>query len=330
MNLVLLPPSTSEDCREVKTMKTLKIGIMLLAFLLAAMVIVPMVSATDETNDSGLTTADIRSIDSIDQDIREYISSSIQKNTTQIEPDRFADTVSKKYDSQLDLIVNSTEKKTHKNLSKDERITLKSLIVREKMSTIYQEEYKKKLGILDSDFKKVLVTPSNITPIQENLAQINSIAAMPHTLRLVQVYPDVYGGFGYDSSGQYYDVNGGNQLYTVYWNHHPGSYTYYELHFIDEDQPDPIIDAAYDRLRANYSQKYPFEDIQSFIIWADNTIEFVDIWDSGNTYATSLGPHGHISRAFGSSTYVYISNVWNHAMDTSDRNTGMQKIYYTY
>jgi hypothetical protein len=44
MNFVLMPPRQSKSA-EVKNMKTLKIGVMLLALLLAAMVIVPMVSA---------------------------------------------------------------------------------------------------------------------------------------------------------------------------------------------------------------------------------------------------------------------------------------------
>jgi hypothetical protein len=50
MNLVLMPPNQSKNT-EVKTMRTLKIGVMLLALLLAAMAMVPMVSAENSLSD---------------------------------------------------------------------------------------------------------------------------------------------------------------------------------------------------------------------------------------------------------------------------------------
>jgi hypothetical protein len=56
MNLVLMPHPHQKNA-EVKTMKTLKIGVMLLALLLAAMVIVPMVSATTTENEVSSATA---------------------------------------------------------------------------------------------------------------------------------------------------------------------------------------------------------------------------------------------------------------------------------
>jgi len=306
-------------------MKTLKIGVMLLALLLAAMTMVPMVSAMDEDQDRVLVTTNDNPFEPIDQEIHNYTKLVLQERGTHIAPDQFAATLSQKYHSELDQIIKSIEGNTQQTLSDDERNTLKSLIIQGEINKIYQQEYKKKLNISESDFKKIPVTL-----VDGMTNQVNAITSLPHTLHLVQVYPDVYGGTGVDSLLQPYSVNGNNQIYTIYWDHHPGSYTYYELHFLDEDHPNPVLDITYDEYRKNVLSSHPYEDIQSFIIWADNTIEFVDIWDNGFPYATTLGQHGQVSRSFGSGTYIYISNVWNHAMDTSDRNSDMQKVYYNY
>jgi len=40
------------------------------------------------------------------------------------------------------------------------------------------------------------------------------------------------------------------------------------------------------------------------------------------------GQHGDKTRNYTSSTKVYVSNVWNYAMDTLDKNPSMDKVWW--
>ncbi|MGA9086415.1 MAG: hypothetical protein ACLQMU_03505 [Methanoregula sp.] len=309
-------------------MKTLKIGVMLLALLLAAMIMVPMASAADSAAQGDNSDQKIVSLyQPIHNEIQSNVSTAINERITthdQYYKDLSSSLV-KKYQTNLDSIIDILETKTGQQLSAKQRDTVKQIIVAEDLNKVVQENRKKELGVNATQMRTLQVQPDNVQMKSSNL----QLTALPDSLTLIQVAVDVNGGTGRDGNNIPYTVNGGNQLYSIIYNTHPGSYTYYECHFRDEDVPDSASsDAIYDQYRlAVYGT---IEDTQSFIVYSNGTIEFGSNWDNGYTYGYIIGQHGSITRPFGSSTRIYLSNVWNHAMDIYDRNSNMAKITYSY
>jgi hypothetical protein len=327
MNLVLMPHPHQKNA-EVKTMRTLKIGVMLLALLLAAMIMVPMVSADSSIIQRNVSDNNIISLfQPIHSDLMSNISPHI--NGKSLNRDQYYKDLSSrivtKYQTNLNSIIDILENKTGLQLSSTERKNLIQIIVADDLNKAIWENRKKELGVNYSQMQTILVQPDN-AQLKSNRLQST---ALPDSLTLIQVAADVNGGTGLDGNNLIYSVNGGNQLYSVIYNNHPGSYTYYECHFRDEDVPDTLAsDLAYDAYRqARYGT---IEDTQSFIIYSNGTIEFGSNWDNGYSYGYPIGQHGSITRSFGSSTRIYLSNVWNHAMDIYDRNSNMAKITYSY
>lgn len=121
--------------------------------------------------------------------------------------------------------------------------------------------------------------------------------------------------------------NGGNYLYSVvtYWNQATCSKTF-ELYFADEDHP--YLDAAYDELRKVIWKRT--HDIEKFIIHNNNRIEFDNTWSSNNSYdcltLLQTGCHSTTTKSYRPGSIVYVSNTWNHMMDTSDTNRQLSKI----
>jgi hypothetical protein len=183
---------------------------------------------------------------------------------------------------------------------------------------------KAKKGISDNDLQSVMISSNN-----EVTGTVNGRwSSMPNALTLKQVSADVNGGTGRDGANIAYTVNGGNQLYQIDWNSGSG-YTLYQCRFRDEDVPDSSSsDAIYDAYRVRVYGT--IEDIQGFFIYSNGTIEFGNDWDNGYTFGYIIGQHGQNTVSYGSSTIIYISNVWNHAMSTTDRNSNMAKITYYY
>jgi len=71
-------------------------------------------------------------------------------------------------------------------------------------------------------------------------------------------------------------------------------------------------------------QRYSgIEDIENSV--SNGLINFDDIWDNDKIYADRWGQHGDITRDY--KIKVYVSNVWNHAMDTLDKNPSMRKVW---
>jgi hypothetical protein len=216
---------------------------------------------------------------------------------------------------------------TNQKISDSQKNELKTVIVSEKINRIAREKYMEIHGLSIKNMKSVNVTPSETQPVPSNSLQtINS--ALPQPLTLVQVTADITGGTGRDGANTPYTVNGGNQFYRISYNYYPGAYTFYVLQYRDEDMPDPSLDYAYDQYRL--SVYGTIEDTQSFVIYPDGRIDFSinSIWDNGHSYATAIGQHGNIIRPWNTGTSIYISNVWNHAMDIYDRNSNMAKTTY--
>jgi len=231
----------------------------------------------------------------------------------------------KKYDERLDIIVNKLEKTAGKSLQRDDKEKIKYLLIREYLSRIDQEQKFK-----NTDVHKEVVKLIPVGVYRENskcykiyYAQWSSSVPYP-IYYWIQVIPDVYGGKGTDDAGNGYDVNGGNELYQVSAEY-TTNYVKYTLDFKDEDHPNPIWDAIYDIWRQIYYGR--IEDIESFTV-QDGIINFDDIWDNDKTYAEWWGQHGDKTRPYSASTVVYVSNVWNHAMDTLDKNPSMSKIWW--
>ena len=136
-----------------------------------------------------------------------------------------------------------------------------------------------------------------------------------------QVSIDINGG----SYGGY-SFNGDNDLYLVTYSDNSSTCERtYVLYWYDEDHP--YLDSYYDGLRQLwYGRTY---DIESFIIKNNNTIEFDDSWSSTNDYdclsLSIVGCHETTTKSYSGGT-VYVSNTWNHMLDTSDTNPSLSKV----
>jgi len=258
----------------------------------------------------------------IDVEARKYL---VHERSSK-ELNNFTKYLVKKYNKRLDVIINKLEYIAGKNITQKERETLKYLLIREYLSKIDQEQG------FNTTFKRVIVKliPINIYRISGYIYRIYYAPLstdIPYPIYYwIQVYPDVYGGKGTDDAGNSYNVNGNNSLYKV-TAEYTTNYVKYTLYFYDEDHPDPTLDAIYDAWRQIWYGR--IEDVESFTI-QNGVINFDDIWDNNKTYAEWWGQHGDKTRNYTSNTVVYVSNVWNHAMDTLDKNSKMNKVcWYT-
>ncbi|MFZ3168282.1 MAG: hypothetical protein WA130_11755 [Candidatus Methanoperedens sp.] len=234
----------------------------------------------------------------------------------------FAEYLVKKQGKNLELIIDELENITGKKLDRDKRKGFKYLIVREHLSKISQDYD------LDTQNTSKLIIEPTIVQVDKNADHTSTLSylSLSNTVTYpiywwVQVSPEVNGGSGTDSAGKKYSVNGGNGLYKVSIQY-TTNYAKYTLYFYDEDHPDPATDAIYDAWRKLWYGR--IEDIESFTV-QNGIIYFDDIWDNDKTYAEWWGQHGDKTRNY--VTKVYVSNVWNHAMDTLDKNPSMSKIW---
>ncbi len=123
--------------------------------------------------------------------------------------------------------------------------------------------------------------------------------------------------------------NGDNDLYLVLYQDSPGTCERtYILSFLDEDHP--YLDSFYDSVRFfMFNRTF---DIESFVIKNNNQIIFGDTWSSSNSYDCtrgSLDPRGcHFTttKSYTPGQTIYVSNTWNHMMDTSDTNRSLSKV----
>lgn len=146
-----------------------------------------------------------------------------------------------------------------------------------------------------------------------------------------------YSKSGTDCGFHPFEVNVNDPLNTLYkvivydYNSYSSSNKWYyyvlEFWFGDEDHPIPAINAIYDSYRqSHYGRIQDVEEVaiygyvsSSIIIW---TIDFSygDIWSEGHAYAYPIGVHGNAKKTVSGSVIIYVSDVWNHAMDTINHN----------
>ena len=132
-----------------------------------------------------------------------------------------------------------------------------------------------------------------------------------------QLEIDIDGGT-YDNNHYF---NGDNDLYLVLYQDKTSTCERtYTLSFLDEDHP--YLDAFYDGIREWHFNRV--HDVESFIIKNNNQIEFDDSWSSSNDYDcltwTQQGCHATTTKTYYPGQTVYVSNTWNHMMDTSNTN----------
>jgi hypothetical protein len=310
-----------------------KTFVVLLALLLAAMTMVPMVSAAEEqTQSTGSDQGIVELFEPINTETENMVAMFV--TTKGFDKTRFNSTdLSKnlinKYQKNLNKIVDSLEKKAGQKLSAEEREDLKQIIVQENIEKVSWAQFKDKLGVKDEDFKPLHATDNN--PLSQY--GDNQLLSLPLSLTLVQVSADVDGGVGLDGGLRPYNVNGDNDLFSVTVDTSYSGMDLYECHFYDEDVPYPNLDYDYDLFRlAEYGT---LQDLQGFFIYDPNPsgqryIEFGNDWDNGNSYGTVVGQHGAATLSWSVGTQIYISNVWNHAMGLVDRNSNMAKYTYYY
>lgn len=148
-------------------------------------------------------------------------------------------------------------------------------------------------------------------------------AACPATTdpKYKQVRIDIDGG-RYGS----YSFNGGNDLYRIATAENPRTCEKtYELYFRDEDHPS--LDAFYDDIRLVWYGRV--HDIESFTITNNRQITFDNTWSSTHGYDYSnffVGFHGTATKSYTPGQTIYVSNTWNHMMDTLDTNGSLTKV----
>ncbi len=130
------------------------------------------------------------------------------------------------------------------------------------------------------------------------------------------------------SGGRYgiFNFNGNNDLYNVSMKDDPKTCERtYVLSFYDEDHP--LIDIVYDRIRLELYKRV--HDIEMFVIKNNNVITFDNTWSSTNTYDCVFDIHGchrTTTKAYTPGQTIYVSNTWNHMMDTFDTNPRLNKV----
>lgn len=295
------------------TTKTTKI--ILFAVLVTVLLIPAGIGSVAAKQDKD---AEIRSLFAdIDKDVKSYVDSDMK--------DPLAKTaeLKAKYADELDKIVSLVAEKVNVKLSTDDSNDLKDLIVREHMSEINRQ-------------KIVAAIPNDATTetIEVGKLSTQGYFELPKAYATGNPYPihtwkqvsvDITGGIGSDSAGNAYNINGVNQ-FTSLTTSYTSSQVTYTLTFADEDAPSPAADAFWDAWRLlTYGRT---TDIESFTVTSSG-VNFSNIWANGKTFAEVVGQHGNIVRPYYSGVVIYISDVWNHAMDTASTNPGMSITTWT-
>ncbi len=284
--------------------------------------------------------ADVDSWTAIGLFVREQIDIARAKGTIN-DPyfvEGLTDLVLKRFGRQLDAEIAEHAK----NLTLEQRETLKRLLVSDYVSYLYQKSFYPK------NAKVLVVKPVKVASVKANgkvydyyYAPMSS--SIPYPIHWwVQVSVDITGGSGVDDGGNGYNVDGKNDLFNIV-AYYTSSSVQYELHFYDEDHPDPLVDDWYDGYRCDHypgrDDTYGCEDVESIKV-ENGIIEFPGTWSymyecHGNycywrqqTYGEPIPTHSSGERTYFSSTVIYVSNTWNHLMDTVDSNPRMSKSWW--
>lgn len=203
------------------------------------------------------------------------------------------------YKSKLDVELEKMFGSQYSNMTASQKSEMTSHIISEKFKIHMQEKF-------ETDMVKnnegISVLGFEILP--SAYAVCNTQPTITH---FKQVKVDIDGQFGFE---------GQNELQTVEKRKLSSCLTKYTLTFADEDYPIPGVDQVYDQIRINQYDR--IEDIESFYV-SNGKVVFVDSGSKNETFFIVTPPgHHYDSNAF--SNTVYVSNTWNHMMDTSNTN----------
>ena len=127
-----------------------------------------------------------------------------------------------------------------------------------------------------------------------------------------------------------HDFNGDTNLCLVLYNDNSSACERtYSLSFYDEDHPnyDAVYDAVYDALRCLlFNRTF---GIEAFTIKNNNQIIFDNTYSSNNDFDCLdwfHGCHSTFTKTYYPSSTVYVSNTWNHMMNTHDTNPNLRSV----
>jgi len=253
----------------------------------------------------------------IDKDVKAYVKSDMKDPTA-----KKAELKSKHADK-LDKIVSKIANKIGHEFSDTDHEGLKDLMIREHISEIYRQKIVSEIpdDAITETIKVGTLSPQGYFELPAAYASGN-----PYPITSwKQITVDRTGGSGTDSANNSYNIEGGND-FTYLSTSYTSTKVTYTLTFADEDHPDPWWDAFWDDWRqVRYNR---ITDIESFTV-DSNGINFDGIWSNNKTFAEFWGQHESIVRSYSSGSPVYISNVWNHSLDTSNENSGMSITTWT-
>ncbi|MFA4849849.1 MAG: hypothetical protein WC626_09000 [Methanoregula sp.] len=303
-------------------MQLRKIGVVLLALLLAAMATVPLVSADEKSQVHTADEMKIRELfKPIDKEIHLIISEeSLVSNLTGSEkPSNSVSKILSKYDKNLENIIELLDKNTNVYLDNTNRSLLKRVIITEHFKRVSNDMVLEKRGLKIED---AIILKPTILGIVNNTNDINRIqreSLRTDTFILAQSSPDIYGGTGIDDAGLPYSVEGNNNLYQVMtWQSSPVTY---RLCYNDEDHPYPNLNVEYDAYRR--IQYGTLLDYAQFEV-SSSDIHYSLSWSDSRTYGYPAGNHGNVYRPKG--MVMYVANIWNHDISTTNNNPGMGQI----
>ena len=201
-----------------------------------------------------------------------------------------------KYQEKMDNGLSTLLGQDFTSMSTDQRNEMVSLIINEKFKTPIQEKFVSDMITNEDD---IGVLGFDLLP-----SAYAACSTQPDVTQFKQVTIDIAVG-----------TVGDNPLETVQRNNLSSCLREYTLTFKDEDHPDPTIDVAYDAYRlAVYGT---IKDVEKFYV-SNGDIWFLDTASKSQTFNTFWPTHYQEVNSFSSS--VYVSNTWNHLMDTSNTN----------
>jgi hypothetical protein len=310
-----------------KRMQLQKTVIALLALLVAAMAIVPCVTAEENDQSRLADEAKVQNlIKSINTDIRQIVDER-HLYSEKAGTDGFSFPVSefiRIHDKDLDEIILTLADLKDIDLDETQKATLKEIIVAESFKHISADVELEKRGLKIEDakvFTPIILGVANSTEDFSKLEKA-SLLSVP-SLKLRQVYYDISGGSSIDDDGWDFDIDGNNDLTSVMtWG---TSYPYtYRLIYKDEDHPNPSLDALYDYYRCGDWDEEGCEDSAQFTVWDANNVQYSLSWSDTYTFGYPTGNHGSITRT--NYPRMYVSNIWNHDIGTEDTNPSLSKI----
>lgn len=253
----------------------------------------------------------------VDNDIKAYVNGDMNDPTAK------KSELKATHADKLDKIVSKISKKVNHEFSDEEREGLKDLIIREHISEMYRQKIVSEIPE-DAITETIEIGELSAQGFFELPAAYASAHPYPIT-SWKQVTVDRTGGTGTDSASNDYDINGDNDFSSLSISYTSTKSTY-TLTFDDEDHPDPDWDDFWDDWRqVRYNRT---TDIETFTV--DSTgVVFDGIWSNGKTFAEFWGQHEDKTRTYSSGMSIYISNVWNHSLDTINENSGMAMTTWT-